>query len=91
MPAANVKLTRRNLPDGSIEVILKNTSSKIAFFNRLQLRDKSGEPVHGTMYSDNFVTLLPRSSKTIVIKPASGQPGDFKVYFEGWNSGAKTF
>jgi hypothetical protein len=43
------------------------------------------------MYSDNFVTLLPRSSKIIVIKPASGQPGDFKVYFEGWNSGAKTF
>jgi hypothetical protein len=91
MPAANVKLTRRNLPDGSIEIILKNTSSKIAFFNRLQLRDKSGEPVHGTMYSDNFVTLLPHSSKTIVIKPASDQSGDFKVYFEGWNSGAKTF
>ena len=82
------------MPDGSIEVSLKNNSSKIAFFNRLQLRDTSGEPVHGAMYSDNFVTLLPKASKTIKIKPSRSVPGvsqgDLRVYFEGWNSGAKT-
>ena len=89
MPKATVKVSRRNLPDGSIEVILRNTSSKIAFFNRLQLRDSSGEPVHGTIYSDNFITLLPKVSKTIRIKPASSHQGDLKVFFEGWNTTQK--
>lgn len=86
MPKAKVRLTKKEKPDGSIEVMLKNTSGKIAFFNRLQLRDSSGEPVHGTMYSDNFITLMPHSSKTIVIKPAASSRGDFKLFFEGWNS-----
>ncbi len=91
MPKASVKVIRRNLPDGSVEVTLRNTSSKIAFFNRLQLRDSSGEPVHGTMYSDNFVSLLPKTSKTILIKPAASHSGDLKVFFEGWNSSQKSF
>ena len=86
MPKATVKVTKRVLPGGTIEVVLKNTSSKIAFFNRLQLRDSSGEPVSGTIYSDNFVTLLPKTSKTITIKPAVGSPATTSVYFEGWNS-----
>ena len=90
MPKASVKVSRRNLPDGSIEVTLRNTSPKIAFFNRLQLRDSSGEPVHSTIYSDNFVTLLPRTSKTILIKPAASHKGDLKIFFEGWNSASKT-
>ncbi len=90
MPKASVKVIKRVLPDGDIEVIMKNTSSKIAFFNRLQLRDGSGNPIHGTMYSDNFVTLLPKTSKTITIKPAACSPAAAKVYFEGWNSGSKT-
>ena len=90
LPKASVKVTKRVLPGGDIEVIMKNTSSKIAFFNRLQLRDDSGNPIHGSMYSDNFVTLLPRASKTIYIKPAACSSAGAKVYFEGWNSGSKT-
>ena len=97
MPKAKVRVTRKDLADGSIEVTLKNTSGKIAFFNRLQLRNSDGEPVHGTMYSDNFITLLPNASRTITIKPtastgsASEGIGKLKVFFEGWNSGTNVF
>lgn len=90
MPKASVRLTRRDLPDGGVEVTVRNTSGKIAFFNRLQLRDQKGEPVSGSMYSDNFFTLLPKASKTVVIRPADGRTGVFKIFFEGWNSGSKT-
>ena len=91
MPKAKVRITRKDLPDGRIEVTMKNTTSKIAFFNRLQLRDSYDEPVHGTMYSDNFITLLPRESKTIVITPGSSTVKTLKVFHEGWNSGSSVF
>ena len=90
MPKATVRLTRKDLPDGSVEVTIKNTSGRIAFFNRLQLRGMDDEPVCGSMYSDNFFTLLPRTSKKVVIKPAAGATGDLKVFFEGLNSGTRT-
>ena len=91
MPAAKVRLTKRNLPDGKIEVTLKNTSGKIAFFNRLQLRNENGDPVHGTTYSDNFITLMPRSSRTIVITTGGNAGGNLNIFFEGWNSGSRSF
>ena len=90
MPKATVKVTRKDLSDGSVEVTVKNTSGRIAFFNRLQLRGLDGEPVSGSFYSDNFFTLMPKTSKTVVIKPAAGATGGFKVFFEGWNSGSRT-
>lgn len=89
MPAAKVRLARKDLPDGSIEVTLKNTSGKIAFFNRLQLRDTDGTPIHGTMYSDNFITLMPHSSRTIIITPGENAGRDLNIFFEGWNSGSR--
>ena len=89
MPAAKVRLARKDLPDGSIEVTLKNTSGKIAFFNRLQLRNTDGTPIHGTMYSDNFITLMPHSSRTIIITPGENAGRDLNIFFEGWNSGSR--
>ena len=91
MPKADVRVSRKDLPDGNIEVTIKNKSVKIAFFNRLQLQDDSGDPVPGTMYSDNFITLLPRETMTVIIKPgtaaASKDLGKLTVCHEGWNSG----
>lgn len=37
-----------------IEVSLKNTSSRIAFFTQLQFLDKAGKPVRPSFYTDNF-------------------------------------
>ena len=94
MPKAKVRVTKKELTDGRIEVTLKNTSSKIAFFNRLQLRDLSGEPIHGTIYSDNFITLLPHTSRTITIKPGPSKKsgtGNYKVFYDGWNCGSTSF
>ena len=92
MPMAKVKITRKDLLDGTIEVTVRNTSSRIAFFNRLQLRDAKGEPVHGTMYSDNFITLMPKESKTVKIKPATSTGSvPLRVFHEGWNCGTSVF
>ena len=84
MPKARVKMRRKNLPDGRLEVTLKNTSSRIAFFNRLQLRDQDGNPIHGTLYSDNFITLLPHQSKTVCLVPGASARS-CEVFLEGWN------
>ena len=64
MPEATVKISRKDLPDSSIEATLKNTSGKIAFFNLLQLRSKSAGRFMGqgiqTTSSPSFPTLQGR-------------------------------
>lgn len=77
-----------NTVDGRryIQVILKNTSKVIAFFNQLHLFNADGQPVKPAFYSDNFFTLLPGESKTISIEAdetlAGGKPS---LRLEGWN------
>jgi hypothetical protein len=51
-----------------IEVNLKNTSSSIAFFNQLQFLDEKGSPVRPSYYTDNFFSLLPGESKSVIIE-----------------------
>ena len=41
--------------------------------------------------SSDIGNMLQGKVAGLTVTNASGQPGDFKVYFEGWNSGAKTF
>ena len=84
MPKARVKMTRKTLADGRVEVTLKNSSSRIAFFNRLQLRDPDGNPIHGTLYSDNFFSLLPYQTKTVYLVPGASARS-CEVFLEGWN------
>jgi hypothetical protein len=66
---------------------LKNTSGRIAFFNRLQLRDAAGEPMNGTIYSDNFFTILPHKTMTVTLQPSSDDASSLLV--EGWNTSKK--
>lgn len=53
------------------DVALRNPTSKIAFFNRLQLTDAKRHPVRPSFYSDNYFTLLPGESKTVTIETAA--------------------
>ena len=76
MPAAKprVKITRLPDQDGMQcwQAELNNRSRRIAFFTQLLLADAEGNAIHATHYSDNFLSLLPGESETIIIKaPAS--------------------
>ena len=89
MKKASVSVKTQKLADGSIKVVLKNSSGRIAFFNRLQLRDAAGEPMSGTYYSDNFFTILPH--KTMTVKLTPDREGATSLLVEGWNSGLSVF
>lgn len=53
-----------------IKAEIKNTSSTLAFFTQLQLLDENRMPVRPSFYADNFFSLLPGESKSIVIETA---------------------
>lgn len=61
----NVNVTSKG-SEYRVEVKLKNTTNKLAFFNRIILtKGEKGEEVLPTFWSDNFITLLPGEEKTI--------------------------
>jgi hypothetical protein len=73
--------------DGSIHVILKNTSDKVAFFTGLKLKGLDGAATE--IYSDNYFSILPGNMKEVVVKLIGREffTGEKKVSFElcGWN------
>lgn len=69
------------------EVQIRNTSSRIAFFNQLMVKDEAGEPVAPSFYSDNFFTLMPGEKKTVTIESPTA-PATLAV--SGWNTPSKT-
>ena len=71
-----------------LDVTVRNPSNNIALMTHLQLRRKStGERVLPVYYSDNYVSLVPKDSKTITIEAATADLKDDKplVVFDGWN------
>lgn len=84
MKRAALSVKTQKLSDGSVKVVLKNTTGRIAFFNRLQLRDGDGDPMSGTLYSDNFFTILPHKSVTVTLTP--DREGASSLLVEGWNT-----
>ena len=74
------------------DVTLRNTSSKIAFFNRLQLTDTDNHPVRPSFYTDNYFTLLPGESRNVTIETdAETAPENLEVTVSGWNTTAKKY
>jgi beta-mannosidase len=73
--------------NGSIHVILKNTSDKVAFFTGLKLKGLDGAATE--IYSDNYFSILPGTMKEVVVKLIDREffTGEKKVSFElcGWN------
>jgi hypothetical protein len=70
-----------------LRVTLHNPSKNIALMAHVQLRRKSGERVLPVFYSDNYVSLVPDETKTIIISAAQE---DFKgdkplIVVDGWN------
>lgn len=54
---ANVKLSFKTRQDNEryfVDIVVKNTSSYIAFFNQLQFLNSNMSPIRPSFYSDNF-------------------------------------
>ena len=95
MPSAKVKSNAKIRRAGDkifFDITLRNTSSKIAFFNRLQLTDTEGRPVRPSFYSDNYFTLLPGESTSVTIETTSADaPNNMDIKISGWNTPSKTY
>jgi hypothetical protein len=85
------KVARRDAAGRSfIEVTLHNPGTAVALMTHLQLRRKrSGERVLPVYASDDYVSLVPKESRTITIEVATA---DLKgegalVVVDGWNIG----
>jgi len=58
LPITNLEITPK-LNYRTVNVTLKNTSEKISFFNRLTLKDASGNVLPYVWWTNNYVTLQP--------------------------------
>ena len=94
MPSATVRTTLRKRADAEnlyFDVTLKNTSSKIAFFNEVLLLGDDGLPIPYTFTTDNYFTLLPGEAQTITLEIGHADaPSKPVIHVEGWNVAEKT-
>ena len=85
MPEAKPTVTARRLNDKDgychWQVTLKNSSRRIAFFCQLLLTDTNDKAVHGTFYSDNFLTLLPGQKQVINIRTPKQDGTNYRLRF----------
>lgn len=69
-----------------IEARIKNPTNALAFFTQLQLLDEYNKPVRPSFYTDNFFSLLPGESKSIVIDTDQSKlPSSPLFVVKGWN------
>ena len=84
----NVEVIKK---DGqNIELILSNTSkdNPVSFFNRISVIDThSGERALPVFYSDNYVSILPNTEKSVTIDlGALNENSKLKIKVQGWNT-----
>jgi hypothetical protein len=85
------KIVRRDVDGKSFfDVTLRNPGAQIALMAHVQLRrKKSGERALPVYYTDNYVSLAAKESRTITIEAATadlkGEAG--LVLIDGWNVG----
>lgn len=86
MPQSRLSVNCRKLTKGKALVMLNNPEdAPVAFFNRVSVIDsKTGERLLPSFYSDNYVTVLPGSSKKIIIDYPE-MASDIAVSISGWN------
>lgn len=68
-----------------ISLKLSNPSNAISMFNQIKIGDENGEWITPVLYSDNYISLLPKSSKTIEIEIPSNIH-NYSVEVSGWNT-----
>ena len=86
MAKTTVKIAAKQLAKDKISVTLTNpANAPVAFFNRLALvNPNTQQRLLPVFYSDNYVSVLPGESTTVVMDYTSGGPMPL-VSVEGWN------
>jgi len=88
LAASQLQVSAKQVSAGKIEATLTNpTGVPVAFFNRLSLLNtKTNERLLPVFYSDNYITVLPGETKTVLMDydPAiyNGMPA---LSISGWN------
>ncbi len=91
MPMVTLDLHAKQRDSGGervITVTLHNPTQQIALMAHVQLRQDSGERVLPAFYSDDYISLLPGETKTIVIHAALSdfQGQNAVIDLDGWNT-----
>ncbi|WP_461453488.1 glycoside hydrolase family 2 protein [Mucilaginibacter sp.] len=93
LPASQVQTSAKQISAGRIAITLTNpANAAVAFFNRLSLVDaQSNKRLLPVFYSDNYVSVLPGTEKTVVIDYDNAQyPNMPLVSISGWNLSPQT-
>jgi hypothetical protein len=93
MPQVTLDLQAKEKNSGGeriFTVTLHNPTQHVALMTHIQLRRASGERVLPVYYSDNYVSLVPDETKTIVIHAATSDFAGEKalIAVDGWNTTA---
>ncbi len=92
MEKAGLEASAKKISDTEIELRLSNNEGNtVSFFNRVSLVDKaSGERLLPTFYSDNYVSLVPGESKTILLTYENLESNQTSIEIGGWNMAKQT-
>jgi exo-1,4-beta-D-glucosaminidase len=74
--------------DGTIQVTVQNQGTAVAFLLRLQItKGEGGDEVLPTIWSDNYISLLPGEKRELTARFASAALGGARpaVVLSGWN------
>jgi len=88
MTASQVQVSAKQLAPGKIQATLTNpANAPLAFFNRLSLVNaQTTKRLLPVFYSDNYVSVLPGETKTVVMDYDPAQyPVKPSVTISGWN------
>ena len=68
------------------EMCIRDRSGSIAFFNQLQFLNQDLKPIRPSFYTDNFFSLMPGESKSVVIETNAEKITEEPVIVvKGWN------
>lgn len=87
MKAAKVSMNAREVAKGKIEVkIVAPKDGPVAFFNRVSLVDSNTKKrILPAFYTDNYFSVLPGESKTVIIDYTPSINSSALVSLQGWN------
>ena len=75
-----------------VDVVLKNSSNRIAFFNQLQFLNSKMSPIRPSFYTDNFFTLMPKENKVVTIETGKEKLGEgVMLVLKGWNTESQEY
>ncbi len=88
LESANLQIVASQIEENKYKVILTNPKGNpVSFFNRISLIDpESKERILPTFFSDNYVSIPPGQSKSIIVACKGKIMNGTLISVKGWNS-----